>query len=185
MLKRLINVIYLFSILLAFIVPLVILVENIGSGYVRRYYQTKCDNGKYVVLQGSTSNEPWKVSILNTSDLTRDDIETASFYCQHYDEVQQYIDEYKSARSPDDERIANERWWKYRENTKFDYGVGFKIVLVRSDYSDLLYSVLTSLYIFVGMIVSIQLARIVFEYVLYGKFVLNPISHFKKILKKS
>jgi hypothetical protein len=154
---------------------------------VRTTYRAKCiSNNQYVVLQGSPVAYAWEFDefeLNNPSFLTNEYTkETLNFYCKYYDEIQPHIIAYTLTKTRDQEVSANQSYIDFKNSVPAvsSYPVLYKLEEVRSStHLEVIYMPLIN--VSAGVVFAflmLQIVRMCFVYVVYGKVVWHP---FRKI----
>ena len=177
-LKRLVNVIYL----LAHIPIIFIIVYALASSKYWNYidvvtYQARCkDNNQLVVLQGSRDGSPYHFTNKDIESYPSDNLETVRFYCKYYDQVQELKEQYVKAKSFDEETAANKAYWAFNESVPRSYDDNYILeeIASKSDYSYFWSNLLFGIAITLGYFAFLQVVKIIYQYVVFGKFSLHP-----------
>jgi hypothetical protein len=137
-----------------------------------------------VVLQGGKVGdaEIWNEGYLNSSENRTAIMEQLNFYCKYYDEIQPHIVAYNQANTSAEQVAANILFTQF-ENGKekvYAYPELYTLEVVSEEtrpqeiYDPLLSGLLGALMAFL----LLQVIRICYVYVVYGKLVWHP---FKKV----
>ncbi len=185
MLKRIAIVIYIFLNIPLIIIPIfTIWNSNFWNDLNIKTYQARCHkNDKLVVLQGSMNDLPYTFNsrILNNRQLeTRENLR---FYCENYDEIQKHIINYRNAQTENEKVTANLAFWNFEKQKQNIYVDNFSLETIdsKSDFYPLSTSVISSIVYVVLYFSLIQTLRIIYQYVVFGKFNWHP---YKRMLQK-
>lgn len=189
MIKRLFKLLYVFALIaLALELPIYILTSIDYERIVLTSYKARClSNNQYIVLQGSPANDALVFNeisynndnLLDTNDTKRD----LNFYCKYYAEVQPHIIAYNQARTSQEQVRANQEFFTFKEgviSSVSGYPMLYELEVVKNElqphkiYGPIIDGVISVLVLFT----LIQIARMSYIYVVFGKIIWHP---FRKI----
>lgn len=145
-------------------------------------YQVRCSkNGKLVVSFGTIDNSPYTFSgklITNSFWEERKDLK---FYCNNYDEIQKYIENYKNAKSINEKTDINLSYLSFKKNAPMtnEQNYTLRVVDTKTDFTSLFIGIKNALiYMFIYFIM-LQVVKIIFQYILSRKIIWYPYKGFK------
>lgn len=180
MLRRLAIVAYIFLSIPLIVIPIYIL---LGTHFWKSLnvstYQARCTKNKeLVVLEGTTDNSPYTFTNQDakTAVLDWDVEERLRFYCHYYSEIQQINTRYTAAVNESERIKANQEFMKlWNEKTKPNVkNYSLELLNTKSDYRLLWYGVATALISTVVYFTLLQIARIIYQYIVFGSFHWHP-----------
>jgi len=149
-------------------------------------YQVRCDaNNEVVVLQGETKGVPYSFddTNLNSRDYRIGAEETARFYCTYYDQIQFHINAYVEASKPGGNTVvANQEYFEFKNSVPETYRTNYTFEKVGedNDYYQLWAAIIGFFVTLVGWYLLLQIARIIYQYIAFGRFNWHP---YRKISK--
>lgn len=190
MTKRFFKLIYVLTLVAIMLsLPISLLTSIHWNRIVITSYKAKClSNNQYVVLQGAPVGES---NVMDEIYLHSDENRTAikkqlNFYCKYYDEIQPHILAYNEAENRTDEVAANIRFIQFEESVGrdemysypelYELEVSSEEIHLEEVYQSLSGWLMGAIIAFV----LLQIVRICYVYVVFGKVVWHP---FRKIEK--
>lgn len=186
MTKRFFKLLYTLALVaIALWLPIYVLASIQWDMVVLTDYKARClSNNQYVVLQGAPVGgaEIWNEGYLNSSENRTAIKERLNFYCKYYDEIQPHIIAYSETRIPAEQVAANQRFLAFENSVQKVYAypelytleVAGKETRPQEIYDPLITGLVGALMAFLFL----QIVRICYVYVVYGKLVWQP---FRKI----
>lgn len=160
--------------------------NHIWSNLNNDVYQVRCtSNNQVVILQGATDGSPYTFDDINLSapSYKKDIEENSRFYCAHYNEVQKHVAAYVESLKPGGNTvIANQEYFEFKLSAPKTYYKNYTHEVIGTDnsYYQLWNAVFEFFILLIGGYLLLQLARIIYQYIAFGKFNWRP---YKKIEK--
>ena len=182
MAKRLFKLLYMLAVItIAVWLPAYVLSEIQWDMVVLSSYKAKClSNNQYVVLQGAPVGEAtiWEEDYLNSSENSTVIREQLNFYCKYYDEIQPHIIAYNETKNFSEQYAANIHFTEF-EKTKgkvYAYPELYKLETVSEETrpQEIYNPVIAGFVGAVAAFILLQIIRICYVYVVYGKVVWRP-----------
>ena len=165
--------------------PIFVLTSIQFDRIVLSTYKAKClSNNQYVVLQGDPVGDAttYDEVYLNSSENRVAIMEQLNFYCKYYDEIQPHIIAYNEANTSAEYYNANIRFSQFKDTKDkvYAYPELYKLEVVSNEthLEEIYYPLLGWLMGAVAAFVLLQIVRMCYVYVVFGKLVWHP---FKKI----
>ena len=186
MTKRFFKLLYALALIaIALWLPIYVLSSIQWDMVVLTDYKAKCiSNNQYVVLQGGRVGDPdiWNEGYLNSSENRTAIKEQLNFYCKYYNEIQPHIIAYNETKTPAEQVAANQRFVAFENSVAkvYAYPELYTLDVVSNEtrpqeiYDPLITGLVGALMAFL----LLQIVRICYVYVVYGKLVWHP---FRKI----
>jgi len=189
MTKRLFKLLYVFALIaIALWLPIFILTSIDYKSIVWTSYKAKClSNDQYVVLQGSAENDAWVFDEFSYDDTIYNDIKRdLNFYCKYYTQIQPHIVAYNQAQTIEAEVLANQEFFTFKQgviDSVYAYPASYKLEVVENEFQPykILDPIITGLIGAFVAFVLLQIIRMSYVYVVFGKVVWYP---FRKIENK-
>lgn len=188
--KRFLKLIYIIALLgIVIFIPIYILSSIEFDKVVISSYKAKClFNNEYVVLQGNQLYQPYVFDEIRLNDTTWSDIEKdLNFYCKYYNDIQPHIIAYTESRTRAEQVKANKEFWNFRENvisSVSSYPPLYKLEEVSKKtnlYFQIFAPIISGFVFALIMFVILQIIRMCYVYVVFGKVVWHP---FKSLINK-
>jgi hypothetical protein len=180
MIHRFFKLIYIFA--LAAIVlslPIYLFSEIKFDLVVYSTYRAKClSNNQYIILEGA--NTPYEFDDWILRNQSTDDKRDLNFYCQYYNEILPYVVAYNNGQEVE----ANREFFKFKDpliKQISQYPALYKLEVVNEEVhlSEIFIPLLVWL-IFAGLtFLFLQLLRICYIYIVFGKIVWHPFNRIK------
>jgi hypothetical protein len=181
--KRLLKLIYVLSltaIVLSF--PIHVLTSIDYGRVYSKSYKAKClSNDKYVVLQGSPSDEGDDFLDLSlTGENGHAYNRQLNFYCKYYDEIRPFIVSYRTSNSNTEQYQNNLAFTAFEKSKNYDQMFTnpklYELELVKKDFQPWVVfgPIIDWLTVVGGLFIIIQIIKICYIYVVYGKIVYHP-----------
>ena len=140
-------------------------------------YQVRCDNGELVVLQGTLDGSP---VTYDDRYLERNDGNTfrskLRFYCANYEEIQYHINAYAAAVTPAERQRALTEYRSFEDSQVDTVVQNYTLEEIESDSSarSFFTFLLLAVSLLIGQWLILQVLRIAYLYVVFGKLVWHP-----------
>lgn len=144
-------------------------------------YKARClSNNQYVALQGSMDDSPYTFDDRILSEESNlGTLKTVSFYCSNYNQIRPHILAYRQAKTDQEQVQANSAFFaefgETRQSALKNYQL--EIMSTYSDYQPLW----DTIAIILGYYLLLQLVRVVYIYIVFGKLVLYPYKNPRQI----
>lgn len=179
--KRFFKLIYVIALIcLALSLPIVILNSVQWDKIVVTSYKAKCtSNNQYVVLQGASvgNAEVYSETYLD-SENSMAIKEQLNFYCKYYEAIQPHILSYNMAKTTSEQLEANMNYREFENSVAKTYAYPelfkFEEVSEETHLEELYYPLIQWLIGAVAVFVLLQILRICYVYVVFGKVVWHP-----------
>ncbi|MBP6879462.1 MAG: hypothetical protein KBF62_01850 [Candidatus Pacebacteria bacterium] len=187
MAKRFFKLLYVIALIgIVVSLPVVILTSVRFDWITVTSYKAKCNsNNEYVVLEGSSLNSPYVFDEVTLNDTTFSDTKKdLNFYCQYYDEIQPYIIGYAESDTRVEQVLTNQRFFKFEESVSsnvWSYPPQYTLEIVSNEtnWYELWGPVLGWLIYATLSFLFLQIIRICYTYVVFGKLVWHPFKSIK------
>ncbi|MBU1179762.1 hypothetical protein KJ885_02360 [Patescibacteria group bacterium] len=188
MLNRFFKLIYVFALIaIAISLPICLFLEVDFSRIFDTDYKAKClSNNKYVVLQGSALDEAYIFSKTTLNDSKFSDTKKdLNFYCKYYDKIQPHIIAYAKSKTTADQVKANIAFFTFKDSVLPVVSSSpklYKLEVVDREFN--YYAIVIPFILWLeGALLAfiiLQILRISYLYIVFGKIIWHPLKHPKK-----
>jgi len=181
--SKIVFLIYIFLHIPLFMIFVLFIVKSqFWNDFNVHTYQVRCSkNGELVVLYGTTDNSPYTFNGKLITNSFLEERKDLNFYCNNYDEINKYIEQYKNAKSVDKKTEIDLNYLAFKKNasTTNEQNYTLRVVDTKTDLTSLYVGIKNALiYMFMYFLV-LQVTRIIFHYILSGKIIWHPYKGFK------
>ena len=185
--KRFFKLLYVLALIaIGLSLPIYLLTSIQFDAITRTTYKAKClSNDQYVVLQGSQIGEAYEFDEFTLNDTIYNDTKRSlNFYCKYYDAVQPYIVAYTESKTNADIVKSNTSFFNFREGAisnvysypaLYNLEVVSEITQLNEIYNPIINWLIYALFFFV----ILQIVRMCYVYVVFGKVVWHPFKSIK------
>lgn len=147
--------------------------------YSTDHYKVKCNDGSYVVLQGSPTDEPTDYSEreIESSDKSAHE-KMWRFYCHYNDKIRTYIEMHRNATTNAEILAANQAYNAFERSVSatVPYAKNFTLehTYTEKDPSRLYMPFVVFVWMLFIFFVLLQIVRMSYAYVKFGKVIWHP-----------